>query len=684
MKPRLSICMMVKNEEKNLESCLQSLQSLRDAIASELIIVDTGSEDKTVEIAKRFTDQVYFHPWGNDFSAMRNITLKYSTGEWVLIIDADEVLGNCQPVIDFLQSPKRKQFTTVAITIKNMVDVENDIFSSMVAFRFFKNDGYFHFEGAIHNQAKFKGEALAMPEVYLLHYGYIPTDKELMERKFLRTGTILKQELEKDPGNIYYWTQLSVTYAMHKDYKEAIEYAEKAYSLLPEKKTPNFMFVLLQLILVYQHENKYEKVANICRESLAIKEGYLDVYYYYAESQAVLRNYSDAIIYYEKYLDLLTKQEQQQEKDVTIIEYTVGLQQLVYSNLLRLYKEEKNHVKAIACAKKLNDKQLIKGNLQNIIYLYVVLEEYADLRNYYEQHTEEDRVNFLDQLNKVLKETDKDVEWKVAEVFCDLSDTYGLLCRLILEDRERYISPSTQEKAAAIELGNLPIYCSEIVYYLLKWHYPLEKIIVNFREKWLVCVIDYISKYHEDLSVILYGYLQKYTCNSNVHEYKLGKELSRYVLLLDKLDEIQYKEIFFRYLEDGIHYLQLVYSPFVLDNVLIYEMKNDEEAFLVYMYQAQLHKNDNPKEYVKSLRNALKAFPALKKGIELLLQELQQKGEQNKLTEFEQYKVQVKHTIENLIANGKFVEANNILNEYKSIVPNDLEAILLESKILLN
>ena len=63
---------------------------------------------------------------------------------------------------------------------------------------------------------------------------------------------------------------------------------------------------------------------------------------------------------------------------------------------------------------------------------------------------------------------------------------------------------------------------------------------------------------------------------------------------------------------------------------------------------------------------------------------MQQKGEQNKLTEFEQYKVQVKHTIENLIANGKFVEANNILNEYKSIVPNDLEAILLESKILLN
>jgi glycosyltransferase involved in cell wall biosynthesis len=677
--------MMVKNEEKNLESCLQSLQPLRNAVASELIIVDTGSEDDTVEIAKGFTDQVYFHPWGNDFSAMRNITLKYSTGEWVLIIDADEVLKNCQPVIDFLQSPKRKQYASLAISIKNMVDVENDIFSSMVAFRFFRNDGYFHFEGAIHNQAKFKGETLAMPEVYLLHYGYIPTDKELMERIFLRTGTILKQELEKDPGNIYYWTQLSVTYAMHKDYKEAIEYAEKAYSLLPEKKTSNFMFVLLQMILVYQHESQYEKVANICRESLAIKEGYLDVYYYYAEAQAVLKNYPDAIIYYEKYLDLLAKQEQQQEKDVTIIEYTVGFQQLVYSNLLRLYKEEENYIKAIACVQKLTDKQLIKGNLQNIIYLYVALEKYADLRNCYEKHIEEgEGGNFIDQLTKVLKEADKDAERKAAEVFCDLSDMYGLLCKLILEDRDGYITPLTQERVANIEFGNLPIYCSEILYYLLKWHYPLEKFIVNFREKWLACVIDYINKYHEDLSVILYNYLQKYTCKPELHEYKLGKELSRYVLLLGKMNEIQYKEVFFRYLDNGIHYLQLVYNPLVLENALIYEMKNDEETFLAYMYQAQLHKNDNPKEYVKSLRNALKAFPALKKGIELLLQELQQKGGPNKLTEFEQYKVQVKRTIENLIANGKFVEANNILNEYKSIVPNDLEAIFLESKILLN
>ncbi len=64
---KLSICMMVKNEEKNLERCLISLKQIRDEVTSELIIVDTGSSDKTVNIAKRFTDKVYFHNWNNDF-----------------------------------------------------------------------------------------------------------------------------------------------------------------------------------------------------------------------------------------------------------------------------------------------------------------------------------------------------------------------------------------------------------------------------------------------------------------------------------------------------------------------------------------------------------------------------------------------------------------------------------------
>ena len=686
MKPRLSICMMVKNEEKNLERCLKSLQTMRNAFPSELIIVDTGSEDNTVEIAKRFTDQVYFHSWGNNFSEIRNITISYGKGEWFLIIDADEELHNCQPLIDFLKSPKRNQYATVAFTTKNIVNLDDPQgYSSMVGFRMFKNDGYFHFEGAIHNQAKFKGEALAMPEVYLLHYGYISTDKELMERKFLRTGTILKQELEKDPTNIYYWTQLSVTYAMHKDYEEAIEYAEKAYSLLPEKRTSNFMFVLLHLILVYQHRNKYERVAEVCREALSIKEGYLDVYYYYAESQAILHNNNEAIAYYEKYLELLKQRESQDERDVTIIEYTLGCQQLVYSNLMHLYKLEGKNAKALYYAEKVTDDKLLENNLSDTIELHIKEKQYQKLRKYYDDMIAEKKQSvFLDKLNQVVVKLEKDAQLELASSFKGINHVYGLLCTLMVEDDEGYITLETQEAVSKVKVEDLPVYCSNIFYYLMKWDYPLEKIMVNFKEVWLTCALEYVSKRHNDLSTVIYSYLREYTSVSNIHEYKLGKTLARCALLLDDFNEVDYETIFMRYLEDGTKYLELVYNPVIISDSLICELKNDEEVFLLLMEQANraLARN-NRREYVGYLRKALKAFPNLKRGIEILLKKIVDDNK-TKSTEFDMYKLQIKNTVRQFINDGKLNEAKQLLTEYKDIVPNDLEIVLLESQILLN
>jgi len=686
---RLSICMMVKNEEKNLERCLKSLQPIRDVVDSELIIVDTGSEDRTVDISRQFTDKIYFHAWENDFSAMRNISINYATGEWIFIIDADEELESYQPMVDFLQSAQRKKYGVVAINAKNIVNTEDShAYSSMIGFRLFKNDGYFHYEGAVHNQANFKGETLAMPEVCLLHYGYIANDKELMERKFLRTSTILKQELEKDPKNIYYWAQLSVTYAMHNDYSEAIECAEKAYSFLPKRTTPNFMFVLLQMILVYQHEDKYEKVAEICREALSIKEGYLDVYYYYAESQARLKNYREAIVYYEKYLELLAKREQMLERDITIIEYSLGCQQVVYSNLLRLYKhEEKNYEKALFYARQITDTHFIQSNIENIIYLYIVVSNSSGLRTFYDnQITDEYNTTFFDQLGKVLEQFGEKEKLEIAENFNSVNHYYGLLSKLILDDHNGCISEQTLEAVTEISLGDLPVYCSDIFYYLLKWQYPLDKFIKNFKETWINCAFDYINKRHNDLCEKVYTYLQSFVCGNNLNEYKLSKVLCRYALLLDKLSDDEHKSVFERYIQDGTAYMQEVYNEKVFADTLVHEIKNDEEVFLLYMHKARIQEeNENlSAEYVNCLRKALQAFPAMKRGIEMLLQKIQDRENYEQNNEFEMYKQEIKNTIKQIIDNGNMAEAKTVLDEYKSIVSDDLESVLLESKILLN
>ncbi|WP_462392711.1 glycosyltransferase, partial [Clostridium cadaveris] len=83
----LSIVMIVKDEEKNIRRTLSSLKSINNFISTELIILDTGSKDNTVKIARDFTEHVYFSKWNQNFSDMRNKSIRYAKGEWILILD---------------------------------------------------------------------------------------------------------------------------------------------------------------------------------------------------------------------------------------------------------------------------------------------------------------------------------------------------------------------------------------------------------------------------------------------------------------------------------------------------------------------------------------------------------------------------------------------------------------------
>ncbi|WHT47941.1 glycosyltransferase family 2 protein [Sporosarcina thermotolerans] len=86
MQPILSVCIIMKNEEKVIGRCLESISG----IADEIIIVDTGSKDQSKEIALQFTDKVFDFQWVNDFSKARNFAASKARGEWILAIDADE------------------------------------------------------------------------------------------------------------------------------------------------------------------------------------------------------------------------------------------------------------------------------------------------------------------------------------------------------------------------------------------------------------------------------------------------------------------------------------------------------------------------------------------------------------------------------------------------------------------
>jgi glycosyltransferase involved in cell wall biosynthesis len=182
--------MMVKDEEKNLGRCLDSLKPMLDRPYVELIVVDTGSTDSTKEIAGKYTSRVYSHAWNNNFSDMRNITISYARGEWIFIIDADEEIEDGAKLAELFHKDALSRYNTVQIQLKNLLSLKSKNVSTVPTMRFFRNYKGFGYTGSVHNQPLYSEPVLNIEDVYLVHYGYIAEDKDLMEAKFIRTNNL--------------------------------------------------------------------------------------------------------------------------------------------------------------------------------------------------------------------------------------------------------------------------------------------------------------------------------------------------------------------------------------------------------------------------------------------------------------------------------------------------------------
>jgi glycosyltransferase involved in cell wall biosynthesis len=195
---RLSVSMIVKNEESCLAAALQSIQGV-----DELIVVDTGSTDKTKEIAASFGAVLHDFPWIDDFAAARNESLKHCTGDWILILDADEILepGGLEKVRAAIESAPPD---TLAIGVK--VNSKKTYFMSP---RIFKRCPEVYWKGEAHNYLSVNS---SIPSDVVIHFGYSEAHKLDPDR----TLRILTKVLNKNPKAVReayylareYWTRL--------------------------------------------------------------------------------------------------------------------------------------------------------------------------------------------------------------------------------------------------------------------------------------------------------------------------------------------------------------------------------------------------------------------------------------------------------------------------------------------
>ena len=194
--PTLSICMIVKNEEENLPRLLNSIQGLYD----ELIIVDTGSTDNTVEIAKSFGAKVYCFEWCDNFSAARNESLRHATKDYILWLDADDELKKEEHIkIRYALSKYRGYaFYLRLINFTDQGDTES------IQMRMFPRREDIRFEGSVHEQVYPSIERAKIPmtlcDAVIIHHGYKESGDN--DTKLKRNLEILKKDLAREPDNI--------------------------------------------------------------------------------------------------------------------------------------------------------------------------------------------------------------------------------------------------------------------------------------------------------------------------------------------------------------------------------------------------------------------------------------------------------------------------------------------------
>ena len=687
---KLSIPMMVKNESKNIAEVLESLKPLMEEVESELIIVDTGSEDNTVEIARKYTDKVYFHEWNNDFSHMRNITLSYATGEWLFIIDGDEVLEDSKPIIDFLSSSTYSNIETGIVSIKNITNDQNSTsFSLNNSPRIFKNRPDFRFTGAVHNQPSHIPPYQEI-QATIIHYGYISTDKELMEKKFKRTGEILKKELEKDPKNIYYWYQLSVTYGMHNDDDLAIEPIEKAYSLAASTKSglKNNMYILPHMIMMYIKINNFNKADKICKKALEISPKYPDINFFAGKIKSVNNMHEEALKYYIKYLDLIQDFENSELKnDITLPHYTLEKYEEVYGDLSIIYFKLEKYRESMEYYDKIKNTDLRLKYKSVFVSSCVNLCEYERLLNSYKEELnsgdKESVEIFETHMENAKSEIEDEKKAELEKVFSDGDSYYAILNRIRII--ERLDLDNTENEILSdinlLDLSETPSFCGDIIYYMLKRKYNLSAVLSNVNIAKIRSYLDDVVKRHDDF----HKYALEYIKDSSVDDFKdirIRKEIEKYSLLTDGLEDEDFRYMLENYIEDGIYYIKHLYHPDIIEKEMVNDIKDQDEAFLLYLYKGRLKKDSDPAEYVRYLKKAIKVFP-FKRAIEVLKEEIEKQLEPPVNHEMENLKKQFKENIKVMIEGNMLDQAEEVIRQYEQIINEDLEILFFKSQIAL-
>lgn len=264
----ISVCIIGKNEEKNIEQCLAPLMPY----GFEIIYVDTGSTDRTKELAAKYTDKIYDFEWIGDFSAARNFSLSKASHNYVLVLDCDEFLTEID--LKGIEEAINAHPNGIGLLLRiNYCDSnrKRTSFPDRVERLFHKRR--YHYCYTIHEQVADINTDSTYCERYDIpltvdHIGYAGSMEE-KRLKAARNNELLFKEIEKNPSDPYFYFQVGQSYNLIDDYENAYIYYKKAFEL---PLNPEELWVQIMAVAFINSMTHTERL----KEALAVFEPIAD------------------------------------------------------------------------------------------------------------------------------------------------------------------------------------------------------------------------------------------------------------------------------------------------------------------------------------------------------------------------------------------------------------------------
>lgn len=205
----VGIHIIMKDESEWLRQCLDSVKD-----ADELIVIDTGSQDSSIRLAKSYGAKVFFSRWEDDFSTPRNQALQIATTDWIFYLDADEILlSGLTAIKEQINRTDSEAFTVI---LENLIGTSPQDHLLHRTIRLFRNNPNYRFQGIIHEDIGHSivklhpSSSIEDSEIRIRHFGYLPENIRKKD-KIARNERLLQKALQTEPANPYYSYNLGIT-----------------------------------------------------------------------------------------------------------------------------------------------------------------------------------------------------------------------------------------------------------------------------------------------------------------------------------------------------------------------------------------------------------------------------------------------------------------------------------------